>query len=378
VKPGGVGFDRVTWAYASIEMGTLKLLFLEEGAQEGPDVARWLAAIVAQARVTLDLAIYGFFLEGESADILLGALDDRQRAGVRLRVVYDAHATPALPGEVIEPGDASETAAFIAAAKLPARPIGGGESRSPLMHHKFLVVDAGTPNARLWTGSANLTMSAFTLQENNLLDIASPTLVDAYGTVFEELWSTGAVARSGAHAGTSGVVDYDGARANVDVAFAPGQGAAIDHEVARRIAAAKRDVTIASGILSSGRILVALRDALQRGVPVSGIVDLSEMGPILREWSATPTSAWKSEAFDALARSGKLHGKVASRKRPGGPHDYMHNKVLIVDDTVITGSYNFSNHAASNAENILFIESPEVAAAYRAYVARLMQRYPPV
>jgi len=41
----------------------------------------------------------------------------------------------------------------------------------------------------------------------------------------------------------------------------------------------------------------------------------------------------------------------------------MHNKVLLVDDTVIIGSYNFSRSAQFNAENILFIESAAAADA---------------
>jgi phosphatidylserine/phosphatidylglycerophosphate/cardiolipin synthase-like enzyme len=55
----------------------------------------------------------------------------------------------------------------------------------------------------------------------------------------------------------------------------------------------------------------------------------------------------------------------------------MHNKVIVVDDTVITGSYNYSVSAEQNAENILFIESPALASVYRAYIATLLQRYPP-
>jgi phosphatidylserine/phosphatidylglycerophosphate/cardiolipin synthase-like enzyme len=358
-------------------MGALKLLFLEDGAQAGPDVARWLADLVSGARERVDLAVYSVHLEGESADILMGALAERHRAGVRVRVLYDAHMPPGGLGEVVEPahrGDGTGTYW----SQLDARPVGENMRRTPLMHHKFMVVDPGTPSARLWTGSANLTMAAFTRQENNLLDIASEALAATYASVFDELWRARDVARTGAADGASDVVSYGGAEASIEVRFAPGQGVAIDHEVARRIAEAKRDVTVASAVVSSGHILGALRDTAARGVPVSGIVDLSAMGPILREWSASPASAWKSAAFDALAQGGKLHGKVAARHWPEGPHDYMHNKVVIVDDTVITGSYNFSNNAASNAENILFIRSPAVAAAYRAYVKRLMKRYPPV
>jgi phosphatidylserine/phosphatidylglycerophosphate/cardiolipin synthase-like enzyme len=55
----------------------------------------------------------------------------------------------------------------------------------------------------------------------------------------------------------------------------------------------------------------------------------------------------------------------------------MHNKVLVIDDTVITGSYNFSRSAQFNAENILFIESAALAEAYCAYIDHLKSKYGP-
>ncbi len=53
----------------------------------------------------------------------------------------------------------------------------------------------------------------------------------------------------------------------------------------------------------------------------------------------------------------------------------MHNKVLIIDDTVITGSYNFSRSAQFNAENILFLESAALAERYSVYIDHLLQKY---
>ena len=53
----------------------------------------------------------------------------------------------------------------------------------------------------------------------------------------------------------------------------------------------------------------------------------------------------------------------------------MHNKVLVIDDTVITGSYNFSRSAQFNAENILFIESASLAEMYSSYIDHLKQKY---
>ena len=53
-----------------------------------------------------------------------------------------------------------------------------------LMHQKFIVRDRGA----VWTGSLNLTNDAFTLMENNVVEIDSPTLADYYARDFEELW----------------------------------------------------------------------------------------------------------------------------------------------------------------------------------------------
>ena len=53
----------------------------------------------------------------------------------------------------------------------------------------------------------------------------------------------------------------------------------------------------------------------------------------------------------------------------------MHNKVLVIDDTVITGSYNFSRSVQLNAENILFVESVPLAEAYSGYIDHLKSKY---
>ncbi len=46
----------------------------------------------------------------------------------------------------------------------------------------------------------------------------------------------------------------------------------------------------------------------------------------------------------------------------------MHNKVILIDDrSLITGSYNFSENAEANDENLLLIESPEIWQAYSDY-----------
>jgi len=70
-----------------------------------------------------------------------------------------------------------------------------------------------------------------------------------------------------------------------------------------------------------------------------------------------------------------LIDKNSTPYTPTGRHDFMHNKVLLIDDTVITGSFNFSRSAQFNSGNILFIESAPLAEAYGVYIDHLKQKY---
>ena len=53
----------------------------------------------------------------------------------------------------------------------------------------------------------------------------------------------------------------------------------------------------------------------------------------------------------------------------------MHNKLVIADDVVVTGSFNLSNHAMGNAESVLLIRDAEIASKYAAYVQQIMAKY---
>ena len=53
--------------------------------------------------------------------------------------------------------------------------------------------------------------------------------------------------------------------------------------------------------------------------------------------------------------------------RGDAKHAIAHNKVMVIDETVvITGSFNFTNAAETrNAENFLILKSPELARTYK-------------
>jgi phosphatidylserine/phosphatidylglycerophosphate/cardiolipin synthase-like enzyme len=347
--------------------------FLEQGGQRPEDIAALLAEFLSAAQVRLHAAIYDWRLSDAVAAPVVQALRGRAEAGVEVRIVYDAGkcATPSA-GAGADPA-APGTAEFLArlGRGIEIKPITGGDARMPkLMHHKYVIRDGGTPAAAVWTGSMNFTDDSWRLQENNIVRIDSSDLSVYYETDFAELWARGDIATTGAH--DTGTVQLDGK--TVHVAFAPGEGRAIDHDVARHIATARRRLKICSMLITSGAILGALGDLLHSGRvgEYGGLYDRTQMESVFDQWRNTPAQ-WKTAAFGQVAAG--LAGKRSTPYTPDSPHDFMHNKIVVVDDTVITGSYNLSHSATENAENVLMIRDPDVAGQYCAYVDRLVKRY---
>jgi phosphatidylserine/phosphatidylglycerophosphate/cardiolipin synthase-like enzyme len=190
-----------------------------------------------------------------------------------------------------------------------------------------------------------------------------------YETDFSELWKSGDIATTGAH--DTGTVTVGGS--SVGVAFAPGEGEAIDHALARLIGGAHRRVQVCSMLLTSSAILHALDQKRQAGrVAYGGLYDRTQMEGVLDQWRTGP-AAEKIPLFEAVVQG--LAGKRSTPYTPGGRHDFMHNKVLVCDDTVVTGSYNLSHSATQNAENCLTIRDPSLADRYAAYIDGLVRRY---
>lgn len=351
----------------------IDVTFLEQGRQNPAEVAALLADFIAGARVSLHIAIYDCRLSAPLAEPVVAALRDRAAAGVDVRIVYDAGKRgavfPVVGADPAPPG----TAEFMKCLGngIQAKAITGGDPRLPrLMHHKYLVRDARTPRGTVWTGSTNFTDDSWTLQENNIIRVRSPELCTYYETDFQQLWDRGDIGTTGAR--DTGTVSLGAT--SVHVAFAPGEGRAIDHEVGHRLAAAHRRLKICSMLITSGCILGALADALHHGRlrEYGGIFDRTQMESVFDQWKDTPT-AWKIGAFQQISR-----GLAAKRSRPytpSTPHDFMHNKVVVADDTVVTGSYNLSHSATENAENVLVVHDPQLADRYSAYIDGLVKRY---
>jgi phosphatidylserine/phosphatidylglycerophosphate/cardiolipin synthase-like enzyme len=343
------------------------------------EVASRIARFISEARSTLDIAIYDFRLRDEAAAIISDSLRERAKNKVVIRIIYDATTEP--DGDIV-PATSSEhleadkkapgTETFVRSFADIAQ-IKGVTGYRVLMHSKYLIRDGNADEAAVFLGSANYTNDSWGLQENNLLQLRSRPLASYFAKNFTNLFTVGRIAERPA------VRDVDVVRVAdvpVTVAFAPEQSPAIIKDIVGAITAARQRLLVASVVLSSGPILAALSEAVDRGISCAGIYDGPQMDQVRRQWQAASVGADKINTWDKVA--GHLVRKNSlpyDRNKPHQPHNFMHNKLVIADDLVVTGSFNLSNHAMGNAENVLLFHDTDIASKYEAYVRQLMVKY---
>jgi phosphatidylserine/phosphatidylglycerophosphate/cardiolipin synthase-like enzyme len=346
----------------------LSVFFLAEGEQSADSVMARLTAFIRAARQSLDIAVYDMRFSETLRAQLVAALRERAAAGVQIRLCFDGD-KPVEPNLAAgqDPAPAG-TSAFVQSLGYPWRRIAGMK----LMHSKFIVRDRES----VWTGSTNMTNDAFTLMENNVVTIDSATLAASYAEDFEQLWVKENFENTGKIHTAAVALSFDQHPATARVMFSPGCGLEIDSEIARRVRGAQRRVRICSLLINSGTLIGELSNLLRAGrIPVDGVYDRTQMAEVYTQWQEVPSNHWKIPALQEIVAHAHLAGKNSTPDSPTSRHDFMHNKVLVIDDTVITGSYNFSRSAQFNAENILFIESPPLAALYSRYIDHLIAKY---
>jgi phosphatidylserine/phosphatidylglycerophosphate/cardiolipin synthase-like enzyme len=327
-----------------------------------------LTAFISAAKRSLDIAAYDMRFNDALRAQLAAALAERAQAGVQIRICYDGD-KPVEPNVAAgqDPAPAG-TSAFVQSLGYPWRRIAGMK----LMHSKFIIRDRES----VWTGSTNMTDDAFTLMENNVVTIDSAPWAAYYAADFEQLWEKENFENTGKIRTAPIALTFAGQPATAQVMFSPGCGLEIDAEIARRVRTAQRRVRICSLLINSGTLIGELINLLHAGrVPVDGIYDRTQMAEVYTQWQEVPSNHWKIPALQEIVTRAHLAGKNSTPYSPTSRHDFMHNKVLVIDDTVITGSYNFSRSAQFNAENILFIESPALAQTYSSYIDHLIQKY---
>jgi len=128
------------------------------------------------------------------------------------------------------------------------------------------------------------------------------------------------------------------------VYFSPRGGA--QDALINAIGNAKESIYVQAYSFTSEPIITALIQAHQRGVHVEVILDKSQRTD--------------KRSGTAAVREAGIHTLIDSR------HAIAHNKIMVIDqDTVVTGSFNFTKSAEEkNAENLLIVRSPKLTRLY--------------
>jgi phosphatidylserine/phosphatidylglycerophosphate/cardiolipin synthase-like enzyme len=344
-------------------------MFLQDGAQPAEKVAGELAGFIGAAQRSLDVAIYDLNLSGGPADQVRAAVKAAAGRGVAVRLLYNVD----FPNPIPVPPPSQADTAFIASLGVPTKPISGIPD---LMHHKYIVRDAATDAATVWTGSMNWTNDSWTREENVILKIPSTTLAAEYAKNFGELWETGRVEGSGKYDLAGVPIAYQDSPGKAHVFFAPGRGRQMAHVIADRIAHARRRIRVCSPVITAGVILGTLGDLAHRPHPeFKGVYDRTQMAEVLGQWRVDPHATWKGPAFLAVSAAFPFASKVTTPYTPTSVHDFMHAKITVVDNTVFTGSYNLSHAGEDNAENLLAIDSAPLADRFVEFVDAVYAHY---
>jgi phosphatidylserine/phosphatidylglycerophosphate/cardiolipin synthase-like enzyme len=228
--------------------------------------------------------------------------------------------------------------------------------KSGLMHNKFFVVDG----KRVWTGSTNLTETCLFFNPNNGVWIEDGRIAANFLAEFEQQ-RTGRFGKRGRPKGQTPYPELTIGKIRIETYFSP-----IDETIpaiVRLINSAEKDIDLMCFVFSSREICEALLAAHKRGVKVRVLLDnVFSSDAITRRWACVPFKELKAAGVPC---------------KFDDENSKLHHKVIIVDgQRVLTGSFNFSNNAATeNNENALIIHDPATARKYLAEFERLWNYY---
>ena len=296
-----------------------------------------LAAFINTAQTSVDMAIYHLDLPNVTQTLI-----EAQKRGATVRVVTDID-------DVLE--DEKENPPFKQLQKAGIKVVGGNPNA--IMHNKFVVVDGQA----VWTGSWNFTTNDTYRYNNNGIQIQSPELARNYTVTFEKMFRDGLFGPKRKPGGTTPRLTIGGV--TVENYFAPEDKVA--DKIVARLGKAQKTIDFMAYSFTDDGIGKVVIDRAQAGVKVRGVFEntssetkFSEYGPM------------KAAKLDAL--------------QDGNPYS-MHHKVFIVDgQTVIFGSFNFSQNAdEENDENLLIVDDPALAQVFTAEFRRVYEqaRNPP-
>ncbi len=310
----GFGYRRDFWqVYFTAPTGSSRSRDYNGGINEN------LATAIGEVRSTLDIAAFEF-----NSPFITQAVLDAEARGVRVRMVTDTQSGL---------NDEDTTISQLIAAGIPVV----DDVRTALMHDKFMIMDSQV----VWTGSWNYTINDTYRNNNSAIVLRSQQAVQLYQAEFDEMFTSRSFGpRSPAN--NVGTFTQDGVV--ISIYFAPEND--VDTVVAQTVATAQRSIRFLAFSFTLDNVAAAMQERFGEGVIIQGIFETSG--------SEQPASELRPLLCAGM-----------DMRQDGNPY-FLHHKVIIIDNnTVLVGSFNFSASATdSNDENLIIIQDADIAALY--------------
>ena len=346
------------------------------------DLETVIIDFIDTSTTTLDIAIYDLDVD-EIADALVAA---KQR-GVAVRLVTDNENTGS---------DNLSALGILTSNAVPwIDDTEDGSAGSGLQHNKFIVIDG----SKVLTGSANFTHSDLhgdpdgnggylgLGNANNIVTIDSTALATLYTTQFSAMWGDGPGGQSNSlfglnkadHAVQTTYTDNDAIR--VDVQFAPQSSTVFSGSALETLdavlATAQNRIHAAQFVFSAQLLADTMEARHDNGVNIQGVGDrlffnryYSEFLDITGTQIPNPSGNYEIDASTG-APNNPWTSPAEAYVAETSSHDKFHHKYWIVDNSVITGSFNASSSAAfDNDENLIIIYDQTTADQFEGEFSR--------
>ena len=214
------------------------------------------------------------------------------------------------------------------------------------MHNKIIIVDGTTLFIGSWNASYNDTFK----NNNNLLKITEPRLITNYQAEFDDMFVNKQFGAKSQLRSVLPVMTVDGTP--VENYFAP-RDRVMDKAV-QEANKARHSIKFMIFTYTDDDLAKQMISQAKLGVDIQGVIEARGASQ-----GALPTLF--------CAKQSRIQVKT-----DGNPAT-MHHKVIIIDDeTVITGSFNFTRTAdTANDDSLIIIRNPNVAALYLAEFAKV-------
>lgn len=240
------------------------------------------------------------------------------------------------------------------------------------VHHKFAVLDTGTEQERVVTGSANWSLSSASNYNENILFFENePEINFRYQTEFNRLWKKSKPFGFSKDLERPDLTFQD--QPDIEVFFnSPKhlklnleEPSVLTDQIIRAIEEAQNEIEIATTRIRLEPILVAVQKAAQKGIKIKILLSQDDFRDLNNR------AQWLFGSSNIQLRVKFYNLKVSQYMS-----FQMHNKMMIVDKkTLLTGSFNWS-HSSENfhIENLVKLsgdKADEVLTNYNDEFAEL-------